>query len=124
MGFVIPKPAVVRRVASTLNCDTRTALTASARRFDRSGLCSALPTESVCPSISSFRLGFVSRPRATALMIGADSGFSRSLSVSNRMPCVTYRPEELIAWLKSGDDSAKRTNWKPTYPSHLRPQLH
>ena len=42
-------------------------------------------------------------------MTGADSGFRRSLSVSNRIPCVTKRPDEAMIWLKSGADSANRT---------------
>jgi geranylgeranyl pyrophosphate synthase len=59
-----PNPAVVRRAASMLNCDTRIVLTASARRFERSGLCAATPVESVWPSISKFESDTCIRPLA------------------------------------------------------------
>src|ERR1035438_7744307 len=80
IGWAAPEPLDVSRPASTPNCATSTDLTASARRFERSRLWAASPTESVYPSISSFRLGFLSNPPATCLSIGAESGFSRSLS--------------------------------------------
>ena len=109
MGLVAPSPAVPSRASSMPNWLASTAFTASARRLERSRLWAALPTESVWPSMWSFRFGLVSRPRAMVWMTGADSGFRRSLSVSNRMPCVTKRPDEAMVWLKSGADSANRT---------------
>jgi hypothetical protein len=45
-GLVAPKPAVVSRPASMLNCDTRMFFTASARRLERSMLCDGLPVAS------------------------------------------------------------------------------
>lgn len=53
------------------------------------------------------RIGF--EALAMLWITAADSALRRSLSVSNRIPCVTNRPDDGITWLKSGVDSANRT---------------
>ena len=57
--------------------------TASARRWDRSLLCAALPTLSVWPSISALAAGKFFKKVATFWSWSLYSGLTTSLSVSN-----------------------------------------